>query len=132
LTTPSHERKGWTDYDIEQTIAKLLHVGVLVAAVVTVVGGIFMLIQHGGTRPDFAEFRGEPAHLTSVPGILRGAAALRSEAIVQLGILLLILTPIARVAYTVVAFAKQRDRTYVTITLFILALLLYGLLIGRA
>ena len=53
-------------------------------------------------------------------------------AIVQLGLLLLIATPVARVAFTLVAFAIQRDRMYVLVTTIVLALLLYGLLFGGA
>ena len=49
----------------------------------------------------------------------------------KLGLLVLIATPIARVACTLVAFALQRDRTYVGITAIVLALLLYGLVLGK-
>ena len=63
-------------------------------------------------------------------GIVRGVAERRSDAIVQLGILLLIATPIARVACTLVAFVLQRDRIYVAITSLVLALLMYGLFFG--
>jgi uncharacterized membrane protein len=57
--------------------------------------------------------------------------AAQSESIVQLGLLLLIATPVARVALTLVAFILQRDRTYVGVTALVLALLLYGLLFGK-
>ena len=40
----------------------------------------------------------------------------------------MIATPLVRVAFAVVAFALQRDRTYVTVTLIVLSLLLYSLL----
>jgi len=51
---------------------------------------------------------------------------------VQLGLVLLIATPMVRVALTLVAFLWQRDRLYVCITAFVLALLVYGLFWGRA
>jgi uncharacterized membrane protein len=70
--------------------------------------------------------------LRSIIAIVHGAFVGNAEAIVQLGLLLLIATPVARVAFTLVAFALQRDRTYVCITTIVLALLLYGLLLGRA
>jgi uncharacterized membrane protein len=57
---------------------------------------------------------------------------MQSESIVQLGLLLLIATPVARVAFTLVAFVLQRDRTYVVVTSIVLALLLYGLVFGNA
>jgi uncharacterized membrane protein len=123
----------WTDHAVEQLIGRLLQVGVLLAALVVVVGGVLLLMQHGSEPvPAYAVFHGEPDFLTSIVAIGRGALAGNSAAIVQFGLLLLIATPIARVAFTLVAFALQRDRTYVGITMVVLALLLYGLLYGQA
>jgi uncharacterized membrane protein len=121
-----------SDHDVEQFIARLLQVGVFAAAAVGIIGGGLLLMQHGGMRADFSVFRGEPPHLTSVPGILRGVREMRSESIVQLGIVLLIATPLMRVASTLVAFILQRDRTYVVVTSIVLTLLLYGLIWGKA
>ena len=127
----SHD-KGMSDYDVEQFIGRMLQLGVLVATIVTVIGGALLLIQHGSARPTYSEFRGEPEYLTSIGGIARGVRDMRSEAIVQLGIVLLIATPVARVAFTLVAFVLQRDRVYVALTTIVLGLLLYGLVIGVA
>ena len=122
----------WTDYEVEQLIGRMLQLGVLLAAIVTVIGGVLFLAQHGSARPVYSTFHGEPANVTSLGGIARGVLAGRSESIVQLGIVLLIATPVARVAFTLVAFIHQRDRTYACITTIVLALLLYGLVFGRA
>lgn len=117
----------WSDYQVEQVVGRLLQVGVLIAAAVVVVGGVMLLAQYGHAPADFREFRGEPAALRSVGGIVRAAFALDSRGIVQLGLVLLIATPVARVALTLVAFLVQRDRLYVAITTIVLALLVYGL-----
>jgi uncharacterized membrane protein len=122
----------WSDHAVEQIIGRLLQIGVTIAALVTIAGGALLLLQHGGTAPAFSVFHGEPGRLTSLAGIVRGAVALQSDAIVQLGLVLLIATPVARVAFTLVAFVLQRDRTYVAITALVLVLLLYGLLFGSA
>jgi uncharacterized membrane protein len=133
VTDPSNTPRGaFSDYDVEQFIGRLLQAGVIIAAAVTIVGAILFVSQHGRTVPDLSTFRGEPAHLTSLGGIVGGVLALRGDAIAQLGIVLLIATPVARVAFTLVAFAFQRDRTYVAITLLVLFLLLYGLVYGKA
>ncbi|MEO7084196.1 MAG: DUF1634 domain-containing protein [Gemmatimonadaceae bacterium] len=122
----------WSDHAVEQLIGRLLQIGVLIAAAVTIAGGALLLFQHGGAIPTFSVFRGEPERLTSLTAIVRGAMALQSDAIVQCGLLLLIATPVARVAFTLVAFVLQRDRTYIAITALVLVLLLYGLLFGTA
>ncbi|MEP6491078.1 MAG: DUF1634 domain-containing protein [bacterium] len=129
MTEPSGR---WSDHEVEQLIGRLLQIGVGLAALVTIAGGVLLLMQHGASRPTYSVFHGEPEHLTSLGGIWRGAMAMRSESIVQLGIVLLIATPVARVAFTLVAFVLQRDRTYVFITTLVLALLLYGLVLGHA
>ena len=121
-----------SDEAVEQLVGRLLQVGVLLAAAVTLAGGILLLVQHGRSPADYGTFRGEPYYLRSLSGVLRAALSMDSRAIVQLGLVLLIATPIARVAFTLVAFALQRDRVYVGVTLLVLALLLFGLLFGIA
>jgi uncharacterized membrane protein len=62
-----------------------------------------------------------------VRGIVSGIPGFHWGRVIQLGLVLLMATPVARVAFSVVAFVMQRDRTYVTITLIVLAVLLFGL-----
>ena len=121
-----------SDHAIEQFIGRLLQVGVLLAAAVTLLGGAMLLAHHGQSLADYRVFRGEPEFLRSLAGVLGAAKMGDSRAIVQLGLVLLIATPIARVAFTLVAFALQRDRMYVGVTFVVLVLLLFGLLFGVA
>lgn len=122
----------WSDHEVEQLIGRLLQVGVLLAAAVVIVGAAMMLFQHGHTAVAFGSYSDAASPLYGLGGIVRGAAALDSMAIVQLGLVLLIATPVLRVALTLVAFAIQRDRVYILLTAVVLALLLYGLVWGRA
>ncbi len=126
------KRSELTDYQVDQVIGRLLQLGVLLAAAVVLVGGAILLLGHGSAPADFATFRGEPAALRGVITIVRAALHGQTDAIVQLGLLLLILTPIARVALTLGAFTIQRDRTYMVLTSIVLVLLLYGLIWGKA
>ncbi|MBD3886500.1 DUF1634 domain-containing protein [Phormidium tenue FACHB-886] len=120
--------RRWTDQQVEITISTLLRIGVTLAAAIVVIGGILYLTHHGNEIPDDHIFRGEPADLRQVPGILKEVLALQGQGIIQLGILLLILTPVARVAFSVFAFWQQRDRLYITVTLIVLLILVHGLL----
>jgi uncharacterized membrane protein len=131
MSVQSGPRGRWSDHAVEQIVGRLLQIGVLLAAAVVLVGGTMLLAQRGTNPADYSAFRGEPELLRTVASIVRGALAGDSEAIVQLGLLVLIATPIARVACTLVAFALQRDRTYVGVTAIVLALLLYGLILGK-
>ena len=121
-----------SDHDVQQAIGGLLRIGVIIAAFVTCLGGVLLLVQHGGDPVEHRTFQGEPAALESIVSIVRGAASFKGDAIAQLGLLLLIATPVARVAFTLVAFALQGDRKYVLITSIVLALLVYALGFGKA
>ena len=120
------------DHRTEQIIGRLLQLGVLLAAVVVLVGGVALLVQFGRDVPAFQVFHGENATLTSIRAVVNSAFSGDSRGIVQLGLILLIATPVARVALTLGAFVVQRDRLYVGTTLIVLILLLYGLIWGRA
>jgi uncharacterized membrane protein len=126
-----HTAGGLSDHQVEQLVGRLLQIGVLISAVVVIIGGLLIIAQHGSTVAVYSPFRGEPAYLRSLSGIFREARAFDSLAIAQLGLVLLIATPLLRVAFTLVAFAIQRDRTYVLITLIVLVILMYGLLFGK-
>jgi len=117
----------WSDERVEEVMGNLLRAGVSLAAAVALLGGIFYLIRYHSTSPGYRVFRGEPADLRSVSGILADAIELRSRGLIQLGLLLLVATPVARVVFSVFAFARQHDLTYVVLTLIVLAVLIYSL-----
>ncbi|MCL5965632.1 MAG: DUF1634 domain-containing protein [Deltaproteobacteria bacterium] len=119
--------RAWTDKRVEQVVGILLRAGVILAAAVVLAGGTIHLARHGSAFPDYRVFHGEPAELRHVSGIVAEAFRPDGRGLIQLGLLLLIATPVARVAFSVVAFALQKDRTYIVVTLIVLAALLYGL-----
>jgi uncharacterized membrane protein len=118
---------GNRDEQVEQRMGNLLRAGVILSAAVVLIGGAIYLSRHAGEHPDYRVFQREPADLRSPVGVIEDARQLRGRGLIQLGLLLLIATPIARVLFSVVAFARQRDRLYVAVTLFVLALLLVSL-----
>jgi uncharacterized membrane protein len=124
-------KRAWTEYEIEQCIGNLLRGGVLLAATVVLLGGSLYLAHHGAALPRYGSFRGEPEALRHIPGILADAAALRGRGVIQLGLLLLIATPVARVVCAMGAFALQRDWLYVGVTVIVLSVLVYSLLGGH-
>lgn len=127
MTTP---RPGWSDQQVEQTIGNLLRVGLFIATGVVLVGAAIFLKNFGGDPPDYHIFRGEPPDLRGIGGIIDRASDWRGRGIIQLGVLLLLATPVARVAFSIVAFTLQRDRLYVAITCVVLAVLLYSMIGG--
>ena len=120
-------QRNWTDQRIENVLGNLLRFGVLLSALVVSIGGAIYLIRYGHEPVDFRVFRGEPADLRSIRGIIRDASELRGQGIIQLGLLLLIATPVARVAFSIFGFAEERDSMYVAFTSIVFSVLLYGL-----
>jgi len=123
--------RGISEHQLEMLIGRLLQVGVLLAGAVVLAGGLALLVHHGGSAANFSVFNGEPSTLSTLSGVISGAWHLHPAQVVQFGLILLIATPVARVAFTLVAFWVQRDRFYVGVTALVLVLLLYGLLWGR-
>lgn len=119
-----------TDRVIEEDVSVLLKAGVLISGVTTLIGGILFLIRHGSDPANYATFHSQPRIDRIIPEILAGAWRLRARSIIQLGILLLIATPVARVAFSLVGFALERDRKFVAITAIVLVILVYSLISG--
>lgn len=128
----SRQRQEWTEHQIEQLVGNLLRYGVLLATTVVLVGGILYLIRHGGEAPHYQFFRDEPSAFRTPEGVATAALAGRRRGIIQLGLLLLIATPVARVALSLLAFVRQRDFTYIIVTAIVLAGLLYSLIPGHS
>jgi uncharacterized membrane protein len=130
---PGHPRvrkwrvQDWYDERIENIIAQLLRAGVLAAALVVIGGAVPYLGFHPRARVSYRSFHSEPVQLKTVHGVVAAAFSGNVLAIMQLGLLILIATPIARVLFSVFAFAVEGDRMYVFFTLIVLAVLLYSL-----
>ena len=121
-------RQQWTEAEFEQFLGNLLRGGVILSASIVAVGGVLYLVRHGMEPPSYRVFRGEPAEFRVLPEILKtGLTLQRRRSLIQLGLLVLIATPILRVAFSGYVFARQGDRTYVIVTSIVFAILLYSL-----
>ncbi len=116
-----------TDQQFEIFLGKLLRTGVVIAALIVLAGGVWFLSEAHGARREYATFRGVPAELSGLDGIFHGAVGGQALAVIQLGILVLIATPVARVLFSMLGFALEKDWMYVGVTAMVLALLLYSL-----
>jgi uncharacterized membrane protein len=119
------------DKRMDELMGFLLRSGVILAASIVFAGGVVYLARHPFPVINYRVFQGEPQNLRTVSGIFSEAKAFHGRGLIQLGLLVLIATPIARVTFSVFAFFYERDWKYVVFTLIVLGLLLYSLL-GRA
>jgi uncharacterized membrane protein len=119
------------DQKIDESMGRLLQTGVVLAASIVFLGGVVFLTRHRLPVTDYRVFRGEPVELRTISGIFHEASEFRGRGLIQLGLLVLIATPVARVAFSFLAFFYQRDWTYVLVTVLVLGLLVYSLLGGH-
>ncbi|NJP08576.1 MAG: DUF1634 domain-containing protein [Leptolyngbyaceae cyanobacterium RU_5_1] len=115
-----------SDQQLGQFISSLLKYGVLLASGVVLIGGVLYLIRHGMESADYRLFQAEPTALRSPCGIVNAALSGSRLGMIQLGLLLLMATPIARVLLSLMMFLRQRDFTYVAVTSFVLLVLIYS------
>ena len=117
----------WNDERLEKVVSILLIAGVSLAALVVSLGGACFLWSYGHDHPDYHVFQGAAQQYRSIRGVLGAARPSDCRGVIQLGLILLICTPIARVAFCMTGFILERDRTYVVLTAIVLAILVYGL-----
>jgi uncharacterized membrane protein len=110
-----------TDDRLEQIVGNLLRAGVALAAAVVLAGGVWYLWTHGSARVDYHLFHAQASPVLSWSGFWS------PEGIILGGLLLLIATPVARVAFCLIAFALQRDWVYVGMTSVVLGVLLLSI-----
>lgn len=132
---PADARHARTAHALEIGIAGVLRAGVTASLILIVAGTVVSFIHH----PDYLRSLIALERLTqpgsaphSIPEVAAGLAAGHGQAIVALGLLVLLATPVIRVALSLVLFFRDRDRTFAALTLVVLALLLLSLALGKA
>lgn len=122
--------KYFRDKDIQLLIGKQLRIGVIVSSVIVFIGGVIYLIRHGHEQPSYGDFTGVREGLADLPGIWQGVMENKGMNIIQLGVVLLIATPIIRIAFSVIAFLIEKDYLYVGITLLVLGVIVFSMMGG--
>lgn len=115
---------------LEIWISYVLRIGVLIAAAIILVGLILLVVRgpSGGGPTSLHQIVNNEQQMTVRPSaILHGVGAGNAVSIIQLGVFALILTPVTRVAMTIILFALQRERIFTLVTLAVFLILLFGL-----
>lgn len=126
----------WQERDMELFLGKFLRFGVMLSCAITLIGGIFYLYQQGGILPEYSPtseilpFKGVEQNLRSISAILQGIMVLDGASIIQFGVIVLIATPVIRVAISAIAFLIEKDYMYVIITLIVLVIIIANMLLG--
>jgi uncharacterized membrane protein len=120
-------QSSWTDERVEKLLGVLLLTGVLISGLVVLIGGVLYLLRYGRDPVHYENFDPQRASLRSIVEVAKYALHGDGRAIIQIGLLLLIATPVMRVVFSMIAFALEKDRLYVALTLIVLVILLLSL-----
>jgi uncharacterized membrane protein len=123
----SGDRQAQQDARLEVIIGSTLRLGVITAAALIFTGGIFFLVENRAATLHYETFHAALRQSDNLAGMVRNIRDSSSEGIIQLGLLVLIATPILRVIFSLIAFVLERDIVYVLVTAIVLAVLLYSL-----
>jgi uncharacterized membrane protein len=118
---------AWTETELDIRMGRLLQWGITLAACVMLIGAAVFLFHYAKTLPSYRTFRGGTSRLQSLHGILGQAIRGDGSGLIQLAVVLIIATPVARVIFAAYAFFRQRDWLYAVISMTVLSLLIYGL-----
>ena len=122
--------KNMKDEQIQNTLARVMLSGVVVAASIMGAGLIWFLATHDGLPPGDHIFSGEPKYLENPVSMIRRAfepdEVEHRRSMIMIGVVLLLINPVVRVAFAAFGFAAQRDRLYSKISLLVLAVLLFS------
>ena len=122
--------KKTSDEDIEKLIGNLLRYGVLLSMAVVIFGGVIYLSRHGHEVSNYKIFNSEPDFLTNLKQIFAAVIDFKGRAIIQLGIILLIATPICRIILSAIGFIAEKDYLYVGIAILVLTIIIVSMLGG--
>jgi len=119
------------DNDIEQFIGLQLRYGVIISSLIVLVGGLIYLGQSGQLQlPSYHHFIGIRDGNTNFGGILNGTRMLNAKSIIQFGVVVLIATPILRIAFSLMGFVLEKDRMYMFITAMVLTVMMVSIFGG--
>jgi hypothetical protein len=121
--------------DIQQLIGNTLRWGVILACLLATIGGVYYLMEHGlDPVPDYRHFdiasAAAQTNYTTLGGLWQGILHGDAASCVQVGVIVLILTPIARVVLSLFDFIVEQDWLYVSITAIVLVVIISNSLGG--
>lgn len=119
------------DTDMQAVIGWVLRMGVIVSVTIVFIGGVLYMYRHDGSIPDYSKFSGVP-NFVQLHGLINGILNLKGRSIIQAGIILLIATPILRIAFSTVGFVLEKDYLYIGISLLVLLIIITSSLSGHA
>jgi len=125
-------RKDFTDIDLNRSVGNLLRLGVILSVITSLIGFI-KLFMEGFQMPRKYKLLDMGTSSEKVwshfwETLCKGDGM----AIIQLGILMLIFTPLMRIIFALIGYLKEKDYVYVVISSIVLAIMAVSFFTGYA
>ncbi|HEY5326365.1 MAG TPA: DUF1634 domain-containing protein [Mucilaginibacter sp.] len=124
--------KKFKDRDIQLLLGQVLRAGTVISITIVLFGGIIYLYNHGGANANYRVFIGIPDFIRHFNDLICNTFILKGQAIIQVGIILLIATPIIRVICSAIGFVLEKDYMYLGISLLVLFIIFISMISGHA
>lgn len=123
-------KNDFKDKDLQYLIGNLLRLGVLISMLIVTVGFALFLVQYRQNLTDFETFN--PTHTFKLKHFIANLKSFQSTAIITLGVMCLVATPVLRVVFSIIGFWIEKDKHYVVISTIVLAIIFISILLGAA
>ncbi len=119
------------DEQVEGLIGQVLRIGTTVSCGITFIGLCIFMVHNARAIPHYHIFLSSLGQFYGPSQLMQHVMQGQATALIELGILILIATPVARVAFLVIAFALERDHMYVGVSALVLVILLYSIFFSQ-
>lgn len=121
-------RKHFTDLDLNRSVGNLLRIGVVLSVAVSLIGFVKLFIEGFKMPKNYEDL--EVTNERVFYYFWKSLTHFEGMGIIQLGILLLIFTPVVRIIFALIGYLKERDYTYVIISFIVLGIITFSFLMG--
>ena len=123
-------------HKVERAISNILRGGVILSLFLIACGTALSFTHHSEymhAHSDTARLLNSKAEFPhTLKETLDGVRSERGQAVVVVGLLVLIATPVIRVGVSIIAFVVEKDAIFVMLTTLVFALLLLSFFLGKA
>jgi uncharacterized membrane protein len=125
-------RKNFTDVDLNRSVGNLLRLGVILSVIISIIGFVKLFLEGFKMPKNYSSL--ETGSSSEKVWSYFWTALCKGEgmAIIQLGILVLIFTPLMRIVFALIGYLKEKDYVYVVISSIVLAIMAISFFTGYA
>lgn len=125
------QKTKFGDKDLQLITGNILRYGVWSALSTAAIGGIIYLSRHAHETIHYESFEEKGLNIFEIfSGIYQGVLAGKGQSIIYLGIVMLFLTPVMRIVFSLISFMIEKDYIYIGITLLVMVIIFMSVYLG--